>query len=143
MRSLQTIIEELNGFPVNQNEDGDNEERLYELLKGLVAIPGSTVVVPAMFALLERYPTADFGSPGPIVHTIEALGGYEDDLRESLKCQPTYLTVWMVNRILNTELPEAERLAWLTDLRNASANPAAPERAKEEAVNFLRYQEGA
>ena len=61
---------------------------------------------------MERLDGVELGTPGPLVHTLETLrGGYEMLLAESVRRKPTLLSVWMVNRILNVNPPDAE--SWL------------------------------
>jgi hypothetical protein len=65
-----------------------------------------------MFALMERLDGVDLGSPGPLVHALESTGAaYEPRLKASVQRKPSPLTVWMVNRILNTDRPN--RGSWL------------------------------
>jgi hypothetical protein len=71
----------------------ESVRRLYQILCEFAAIPGRARAVPAMFSLLERFPEAEFGSPGPIVHELEAISEYRVALRGSLHRQPTLLTV--------------------------------------------------
>jgi hypothetical protein len=119
----------------------ENAHRLYTIFDGFRALSDRARAVPAMFNLMERYPDAELGSPGPLVHEIEAIGNYETELQKSLARQPTYLTVWMVNRILNSDLRESERIRWLSALRAAADHPATPQWVKDEALDFLGYQE--
>ena len=80
-------------------------------------------VAPVMFTLLERFPDAKFGSPGPLVHELEAIPGYMPLLRDSVRGRPTHLTVRMINRVLNTNLPSDQRETWLSELRAAFKHP--------------------
>jgi hypothetical protein len=102
--------------------------------------------MPAMFALLERFPNVDFGSPGPIVHELEAIKdmrgrpAYLHHLRDSLGRRPTPLTVWMVNRVLNTDLPNGERDSWLAELAAAYEHALASEETRRFVVDFLQHQ---
>jgi hypothetical protein len=139
LKTPESMIRALEEFEPFEDEN-ETTGRLYDVLEGLEAIPNAHLVVPAMLALLERYPFAEFGSPGPIVHTLEALGGYEDNLKASLNRQPTDLTVWMVNRILNSDPSSKDREMWLTELRSASLHPKAPDQVKKAALAFLHYQ---
>jgi hypothetical protein len=51
-------------------------ERLAELTDALRATPGPPEdAIPELFSVMERMPDADLGSPGPLVHTLEALKG--------------------------------------------------------------------
>jgi hypothetical protein len=118
--------------------------RLYEFFQGFDALADleRRRAIPAMLALVERYPEADFGVPGPIVHELEAMGGYEDALRRSLQRQPTMLTVLMVHRILNASLPADVRYAWCTALRGVLSHPETPEWLRTETVALLERQDG-
>jgi hypothetical protein len=87
---------------------------------------------------MERLDEADLGSPGPIVHTLEAWDGYRMPLTESLRRKPTPLTVWMANRVLNSDPPDIPH--WLALLRNAASHPAASSQAQVDARDFLEYQ---
>ncbi len=59
--------------------------------------------VEPLIKLMERYPLADFGVPGAIVHFVEKYygKGYEDILYQSVKRSPSMHTIWMLNRICN------------------------------------------
>jgi hypothetical protein len=93
-----------------------------------------------MFDLLERFPDAEFGSPGPLIHEREAIPGYLPLLRESVRRRPMHLTVWMINRVLNTNLPSIQRGAWLSELRAALEHPLASEQTRRFAEDFLEHQ---
>jgi hypothetical protein len=93
-----------------------------------------------MFGLLERFPDAEFGSPGPLVHELEAIPGYLPLLRDSVRRQPTYHTVWMINRLLNTKLPSEQRASWLLELRAAPEHPLASEQTRRSAEDFPEAQ---
>lgn len=104
MRSTaDEIMRELEDFQPDPSRSGENQFRLYEILEGFEASPDNAGVIPAMFRLMERCTGADFGSPGPMVSWIEKLGveNYLGQLVESVGRRPTYLNLWMVNRILN------------------------------------------
>lgn len=94
----------------------------------------------AVFALLERFPEAEFGTPGPLIHEIERRGGFEAALSASVARQPTFLTVSMVNRVMNlTE--DASRLArWVAVLEQASGHPRAPDWVRTAARRYLEHQ---
>jgi hypothetical protein len=140
--SVDTIIESLGQFVPGDTKE-DTEGRLYDLLENFSSLPDRGRVVPAMFALLEAYPEADFGWPGPLVHELEAIDGYEGELKKSLLRKPIYTTVWMVNRILNSGLSPQARQDWLSELKAALVHSGAPQDAKEQAQEYLDYQFGA
>jgi hypothetical protein len=136
---IDGVIAALNTFEPT-DYDAENVSRLYEIFDDFPPLPGRARAMPAIFALLERFPDAEFGSPGPLVHELEAIPGYEPLLRESLSRQPTYHTAWMVNRILNTRLPDDQREAWLSELRAAGEHPLARQTTRNFVESFLEHQ---
>ena len=114
-------------------------EQLGELCDEMRAANDPAVCVPIMFQTMERLDGAELGDPGPLVHTIEtSRRRYEELLAESVWRKPTPLSVWMVNRILNTGPPDAA--AWMALLQVVAENPAASESTKRDAAHFVEYQ---
>jgi hypothetical protein len=138
-RSVEDIIAALNAFEPT-DDAADNVHRLNETLEGFASLAGNDGAASAMFALLERFPAADFGTPGPLVHELEAQAGYPDLLAGSLQRQPTELTAWMANRLLNSRLPREERAAWLKRLTVVTSHPLAAREVRESAIRFLDFQ---
>jgi hypothetical protein len=119
-----------------------NQFRLYPITEGFATLTDKDRVVAAMFALMERFPDAYLGTPGPLVHSIESIGieQFEQRLVESVARQPAELNVWMVNRILNTKLEPSRRRELLHVLRSVPHHPTVPKRVAEIAIRFLEYQ---
>jgi hypothetical protein len=140
--AIESVIVALQSL-VPSDDDSENVGLLYEIFAGFRPQSGRELAMPAMFALLERFPDAEFGSPGPLVHELEAIAGYEKLLRESLHRQPTDLTVWMVNRILNAKLTQEQRDMWLNELRLAAKHSRSSESTRESAAEFLEHQGAA
>jgi hypothetical protein len=138
-QSLDAAIADLSSFEASEWE-GENEERLRRIIDSVDLKSNREALIPVLFRLVERNAEALLGSPGPIVHSLEAVGGYEAELRESLHRRPTPLTVWMVNRLLNSDLPTDERRWWLGDLRRVLEHATATAAAKEDAAHFIEYQ---
>lgn len=134
------MIAELEKFaPADEPE---NVGRLYEIFDQLQGLAPElrSPVIPAILGLIERYPAADLGSPGPLVHELEAIPGYESLLRDSVVRQPAHLSIWMVNRILNSELSADERSVWLQVLRSVLTHPLASSDLRQGASEFLEHQ---
>lgn len=136
---MKSVINALENFV--PDPEGDNAANLYELLKPLEAMPDRRLATPAIISLMERFPDADLGSPGPLVHELEAMGGYEELLLESLARRPVPLTIWMVNRQINGAKSSRSRARWVDALRSVSESKSASSAAKAEALSFLQYQE--
>jgi hypothetical protein len=136
---VAVLIAALNSFEPSR-DDTDNLNRLYRLFEGFGSLPDRHRAAPAMFSLLERFPDAEFGSPGPLVHELEAIPGYLPLLRSSVRVQPVYHTVWMINRLLHTKLPSDQREAWLSELRAMLEHPHTSEQTRRAAEDFLEHQ---
>jgi len=118
----------------------DGKERLHALTEQLMTLPQPERGLRALFDVMERMPSADLGSPGPLVHTLERMLGYERELVESVKRRPTFLSLWMVNRILNATRDLEQRQVYLDLLRFAVEHPATTATARLDAQRFLRKQ---
>lgn len=138
-RSVDDLLSDLQAFAPT-GDGADNVHRLNELLAGFAALPGCERVAPALFALLERHPQADFGAPGPLVHALERQPGYPELLAASLERQPTELTAWMANRLLNSKLARDDRQAWLKRLTVVTSHPRAAAGVRDSAIRFLDFQ---
>jgi len=138
-RSVDDLLSDLQAFAPT-GDGADNVHRLNELLAGFAALPGCERVVPALFALLERHPQADFGAPGPLVRALEGQSGYPALLAASLERQPTELTAWMANRLLNSKLARDDRQAWLKRLTAVTSHPKAAAGVRDSAIRFLDFQ---
>ena len=126
----------------HMNVDARGLERLSELTDALMNAPGAEKAIPELFGVMERLPTADLGSPGPLVHTLERLHGYEAELVRSIRRQPSLLSVWMVNRILNTHLSEDNRESYMALLHEVATHPSVPDAVREDAHGFVAFQKG-
>ncbi len=96
---------------------------------------------PVIFRTIERLYDLELGTPGPLVHLLECWPGeYGTLLAESIRRKPAQLTVWMVNRILDTRPTDAD--VWLALLRLAIVHPLGSRATKADATEFLMYQAG-
>ncbi len=138
---IMTYEEIISGLRALKEEDfGDHvPEQLYELTEALMKVPSPERAIPELFGIMERFPDAELGVPGPLVHTLERMD-YAEGLAASLRRRPTPHAVWMVNRILNTALPPERRQFYLDLLASVKDHPAASESARHRAEDFLEYQ---
>lgn len=143
--TVTEIIKTLNEFvPFSDNDPvNDNETFFSDLMNDWEKMPGRENVIPAIFNLMEKFPHADFGSPGPIVHALESNGVkfYEVNLHKSLMKKPTPLTVWMYNRIINAENDDRIIKGHIERLKLFGRHPFADEETKKVIKQFLDYQE--
>jgi hypothetical protein len=124
------------------NVESAGWERLDRLCDEMRELNDAATCAPVMFQTMERLDGVELGTPGPLVHTLESWPGkYEVLLAESVRRKPSPLTVWMVNRILNTHPPKAD--AWLALLRAAMVHPSASDSTRADAADFVRRQTSA
>lgn len=138
---IEDVVAELNAFvPV---DEVDNVGRLYEILNRMQPLAPElrTPAVPAILSLIERYPDAELGMPGPLVHELESIPGYESFLRDSVLRQPADLNVWMINRILNSEVSQDVRLDWLNVINQVLCHSRASKEVQRTAADFLEHQQ--
>jgi len=143
LRELPQIAADLDALTPSdfdyRNPAGHARERLKALCDELVALNEPAACAPILFALMERLDSADLGSPGPLVHTLEQWNGeHETLLAESVGRKPTPLSLWMVNRILNANPPDGAQ--WLKLLVAVTEDPTASAEAKADARQFIDYQ---
>ena len=124
------------------SEDFEPLERLDILADELAQNPDAHAACASLIQLLERHPHVEFGLPGEPVHTLEKHPGhYEELLMQSLGRQPTLMTVWMLNRLINGADGTAKE-ALVGTLRAAAMHKKADAQAKASAQEFLAHQTG-
>ena len=123
------------------NVEADGWAKLDRLCDEIRELNDASACGPIMFRTMERLDNVELGTPGPLVHTLESWRGeYETLLAESVRRKPSPLTVWMVNRILNTQPPDSD--VWLALLAGAMDSPSASDSTKSDAADFLQRQTG-
>ncbi len=145
-RSFDQILRELEMLRAEdfdyKRSNASGLERLDELTEELLMLPQPERAIPALYAVMERMPEADLGSPGALVHTLEKFrGSYENELSESIKRKPTPLAVWMLNRILNGIRTPDQKRPYLDLMRSVLKHSQALDSTKQEAQHFLQRQE--
>ena|SRR5260221_123223 len=137
------IIEILNGFVPFSDDDieNDNESFLSNLMDELRTQSDFQRAVNPIFLLIEKYPHAHFGNPGPLVHVLESRNGlYEDLLQESLNRKPTPLTIWMLNRMINAEKNSIIKENLFARLTSLSTHSYIDSKTKEVIQDFVDFQ---
>ncbi len=98
-------------------------------------------LIPSIFKFFERNPMDDCGAPGTLVHLIEEFyPNYVPALLESLRRRPSYHTILMLNRILNSEISSEQRTEFTGILNHIKNNEFVESELREEAADFLYYQ---
>lgn len=134
---INSLIKNLEGAIEQDNLIGVG----YDITDELKRNPNSFLATEPILRLIEKYPNADFGMPGPLVHFVELFTekGYEEKLVESIKRCPTQHTVWMLNRVINGVEGE-EKQYYLGVLKSILDFPDLNENVRISANEFISYQ---
>ena len=130
----EEAINQIRAFTPTENEPAD-VHFLYELLEQLGETKCHANVRRELISIFERFPDASFGSPGPIVHSLEEspVDEHVEILAGSLQRRATVMTVWMAERCFRSELPDANRAALITALMKARGQSGSDE--VDEAID--------
>lgn len=136
--SIDQIIKTLDEFVPFPEDDpiNDNEKFLNGLMDAWKKAENKKKAIPSIFRLIERYPHANLGSPGPLVHALETTKEYEGELHISLIRKPTPLTLWMYNRLINAEKNPKIIKGHLDRLKLFEKHPLTDAATKKEAENI-------
>jgi len=138
LEEVKTDLEQLSPLDFEYSHiDARGLERLNQFCTEITEFR-TELAAPILFATMERLDGCDLGSPGPLVHTLESMPNYQRFLKDSLFRKPTLLSVWMINRILNSH--PMNSADWLSLLRRTSSHPAASAETKQQAIHFLKCQ---
>ena len=98
MRDIESIVEDIESY----NTDGDWLD-LDGLVQELFAHPIDQIPTAPLFSIFERFPLSDgYGVFWSILHGLEDIPDCEPALLESLRRQPSLMSLTMARRILNT-----------------------------------------
>ena len=98
------------------------------------------LLIPSIFKFFEKNTESDCGSPGALVHLIEGFyPNYKSLLLNSLSKTPNYVSILMVNRILNAELTEDEHAEYIQSLKTILLKQDVSPFLKEEAQGVIEY----
>ena len=123
--------------------DAENDElvsQLYDATDLLEDVSDISDAFEPIFNFIEINPESDLGSPGPLVHLLEDhYPKYIPRLIESLVSKPAYTTVFMLSRILNSDLAPNIREQYLSLLTGIVSNENADPTAREQAKEFYEH----
>jgi hypothetical protein len=109
---------------------------LGDICKEIAKLHEADELMHDLFAVLERFPDTFLGAPGPVVRALEAIEGYEDMLRASVRKKPTMHTLAMMMRIVNACRSREERRKWNRLIRTIADDESLGP-LSEEASAFL------
>jgi len=118
----------------------DFEWQSHQLTEGWKNEPENPDIVESILRFMEGHPEIEYGTPGPLVHFVEAFPNYEEKLLESIERQPTPHTVGMLNRVINGKRDPQERQAILLVMARVLENAAADAMTRNRASGYLEFQ---
>jgi len=131
VRTAAQVVTDIRAF---QPADG-NWRRLDDLLGELWVTGEAGRHVPDLLAVLERFPEDEgAGVLWSIVHGVESLPGYEAELVQSVRRQPSELGITMVGRLLNSGVSHVRGASLVGLLRDVAESAAAPDRVRASAA---------
>jgi hypothetical protein len=97
--------------------------------------------VPALLRVFERFPSSDgLHSFWGILHSLEALPGYEKHLITSVRRTPGEFNLLMINRLLNGGVLEIDGTSLLGILDEVASSMHYSEPARSQARSFIEHQ---
>jgi len=138
---MESIIEEFcERLASIDAEDDELMSHLYEATDLLENESDISNAFDSIFNFIESNPESDLGAPGPLVHLLEDhYPKYTPRLIESLENRATYTTVFMLSRILNSDLAPNIREQYLSLLKGIAGNENADSMAREQAKEFYEH----
>jgi len=122
-------------------EDPEELQRLEEALTTLSSSSLDNRGRETLFRVFERFPDKDgYGIFWSILHELEKSTGYETQLIESVRRQPSEFGLRMVNRILNGGVTRVGGKGLLLLLEEVAADERQPVSIREEAQGYLKWQ---
>jgi hypothetical protein len=111
---------------------------LYDLVDLLEGVNEISLIYDPVFRFLEKHPNADIGNPGPLVHLLEChYPDYVPTLIASIEQKPTYNSVVMLHRIMNSELSKEDQSKYLALLKTIADSNTADKMTKENAQEIF------
>ena len=138
--NINEALRNINEFIPSGNESADLDS-LYSLTDS-IEDKNNKDIKYALIQILEKYPDAELGSPGPIVHLLEGseISEHIELLSASIKRKPTVMTIWMAERCLRTELSIKNKDKLLESLLFSSKNKNTKEVSEsiQEALDVYK-----
>jgi hypothetical protein len=118
----------------------DLELALYDLSDMLEGQELSDVLAD-IFRFYEKYPDIELGNPGPLVTLMENSGiNYVPALLTSLESKPTYVTVNILARVVNTDIDNVDKVRYLAIIDAIAKSTDANESAIASAKEYLEHR---
>jgi hypothetical protein len=138
--NLNRFCESLKSLDPDEHKD-DLVNLIYEITDLIEEESDISSCYQTIFKFIENCDGSDIGSPGPLVHLVEKnYPDYVLQLLKSIKAKPTSSSIFLLNRILNSELDAKDRKEYLSLLKFLSQNEAVSDISRKEAYEFYEHQ---
>ena len=138
MNNLEDTLAAIDG--ITSVDDTDELRKLEANLDELFQSTLSESSIETLFHLFERFPNDDaYGIFWTILHHMERQPDYKPYLRASVLRVPMEFNLMMVNRLLNSDLSDAERQEWLALLGEVQHTSRYSQTARDQAQDYLEY----
>jgi hypothetical protein len=138
---IDQLVADLDAYEPTEDSVAD-EEQLQILVDIWEGLPERGEALPAFLRLFERYPEYNgLGEPGPLVHAVEQVPGYEDEVIASLGRVPNYYGVWMLGRILDSDTTPEQRARVLALLHKLAGGDDVPDSIRALARETYEFRE--
>ena len=131
-------------FEIELNKlEPSNDEFVLEVDELISSIPTEIhdELIPSIFRFFEMYPLDDCGCPGTLVHFVEDYyPSYIGILKKSLNTAPSKVCILMINRMLNSKLPDNVREEYISLLQKISMDLSINEMLRDDASHYIDYQ---
>jgi hypothetical protein len=142
MMTTDEIIKALTSFEPDGRSNDDNISYFYELMDALKHNADKDKAIEPIFRLIEKHPHIDYGSPGPLAHTLESFHEfYHEPLFASLDRRPTPLTVWMLNRLTNADQNYLEHKTLVEKMHSLLQHPELDDVTRTAVEDFVDFQD--
>lgn len=138
----KNYINQLDEYKPIKNSFGEDDWiGLEEILDSIYEANLEEKCLNSMFKIFERYPCEDNDLLWGMLHGIEAVPNYENELLESIERQPSFFTTLMINRILNANISQIEGRSLMDILTKIQADFRTPTYVKECTERWIERQE--
>jgi hypothetical protein len=136
MVDLDSLVADIDS--ISSIDDVQELEKLQHSLEALFAIPNHERAAGTLYHLFERFPEGDAsGLFWSVMDDLEQMPGYEQELIQSVKRQPSEFSLRMVNRLLNNGVTRVGDVDLLELLMTVADDPTQPESVRTWAREFV------
>ncbi len=144
--TIKTFCEQLAELDVGQYlksgafGESDLELALYDL-SDLIEGEELTEALPFIFKFYEKHPNIELGNPGPLANLIEgSTTDYIPALLTSIESKPTYVTVNLLARVLNSNIADAEKTRFMSIIENVARSESVDKYARATAKEYMEHK---